>query len=52
MLPGLIDLASELVGGSVIAASDEFFAPTNMQPEQTGQPILDRGGGIAAEAGG
>ena len=27
MLPGLIDLASELVGGSVIAASDEFFAP-------------------------
>jgi len=26
MLPGLIDLASELVGGSVIAASDEFFA--------------------------
>jgi HK97 family phage portal protein len=31
---------------------DEFFAPTNMQPEQTGQPILDRGGGIAAEAGG
>jgi allantoicase len=27
MLPGLIDLASELVGGSVISASDEFFAP-------------------------
>ena len=27
MLPGLIDLASELVGGSVIAASDDFFAP-------------------------
>ncbi len=27
MLPGLIDLASELVGSSVIAASDEFFAP-------------------------
>lgn len=27
MLPSLIDLASELVGGSVIAASDEFFAP-------------------------
>src|SRR6202158_1323053 len=27
MLPGLIDLASELVGGSVIAANDEFFAP-------------------------
>jgi allantoicase len=27
MLPGLIDLASELVGGSVIASSDEFFAP-------------------------
>jgi allantoicase len=27
MLPGLIDLASELVGGSVVAASDDFFAP-------------------------
>ncbi len=27
MLPGLIDLASELVGGTVISASDEFFAP-------------------------
>jgi allantoicase len=27
VLPGLIDLVSELVGGSVIAASDEFFAP-------------------------
>jgi allantoicase len=27
MLPGLIDLASELVGASVLAASDEFFAP-------------------------
>jgi allantoicase len=27
VLPGLIDLASELVGGSVIAVSDEFFAP-------------------------
>jgi allantoicase len=27
MLAGLIDLASELVGGSVISASDEFFAP-------------------------
>ncbi|HEV8039449.1 MAG TPA: allantoicase [Bryobacteraceae bacterium] len=26
MLPGLIDLASELLGGCVIAASDEFFA--------------------------
>jgi allantoicase len=26
MLPGLIDLASESIGGSVIAASDEFFA--------------------------
>jgi HK97 family phage portal protein len=30
----------------------EYFAPTNMQPEQTAQPILDRGGGIAAEAAG
>jgi allantoicase len=27
MLPGLVDLASELLGGSVIAANDEFFAP-------------------------
>ena len=27
MLPGLIDLASEAVGGEVLAASDEFFAP-------------------------
>ena len=27
MLPGLIDLASELVGGGALAASDEFFAP-------------------------
>ena len=27
MLPGLIDLASQLVGGVVLAASDEFFAP-------------------------
>jgi allantoicase len=27
MFPGLIDLASELVGGVAIAASDEFFAP-------------------------
>ena len=27
MLPGLIDLASELVGGKTLAASDEFFAP-------------------------
>ncbi|HYL75001.1 MAG TPA: allantoicase [Bryobacteraceae bacterium] len=27
MLPGLIDLASETVGGAVIAASDDFFAP-------------------------
>ena len=27
MLPGLIDLASELVGGKVLSASDEFFAP-------------------------
>lgn len=26
MLPGLVDLASELLGGSVIAANDEFFA--------------------------
>ena len=26
MLPGLIDLASELVGGAVLEASDEFFA--------------------------
>jgi len=27
MLPGLIDLASELVGGEALWASDEFFAP-------------------------
>jgi allantoicase len=27
MLAGLIDLASELVGGVVLAASDDFFAP-------------------------
>ena len=27
MLPGLIDLASELVGGRALSASDEFFAP-------------------------
>ncbi len=27
MLPGLIDLASELVGGVAMSASDEFFAP-------------------------
>jgi allantoicase len=27
MLPGLIDLASDLVGGAAIAASDDFFAP-------------------------
>jgi len=27
MLPGLIDLASELVGGKALSASDEFFAP-------------------------
>jgi allantoicase len=31
MLPGLIDLASELVGGEAVSASDEFFAPkTNL----------------------
>jgi allantoicase len=27
MLPGLIDLASDLVGGEALSASDEFFAP-------------------------
>jgi allantoicase len=27
MLPGLIDLASEIVGGKALSASDEFFAP-------------------------
>ncbi len=27
MFPGLIDLASELVGGVALAASDDFFAP-------------------------
>jgi len=27
MLPGLIDLASEMVGGKAISSSDEFFAP-------------------------
>src|SRR5579862_3901149 len=27
MLPGLIDLASELVGGKALSASDDFFAP-------------------------
>jgi HK97 family phage portal protein len=28
---------------------DTYLAPANMQPEQTGQPIADRGGGSAAE---
>src|SRR5579864_3623447 len=27
MLPGMIDLASDLVGGKTLSASDEFFAP-------------------------
>ena len=27
MLPGLVDLASDLLGGIAISASDEFFAP-------------------------
>ena len=27
MLPGLIDLASELIGGTALGANDEFFAP-------------------------
>lgn len=29
---------------------DEFLAPLNMMPEQTGQPVADRGGGAAANA--
>ena len=29
MLPGLIDLASELVGGKALSTSDEFFAREN-----------------------
>ncbi len=28
---------------------DEYFAPANMQQEQTGQPIADRGGGDASQ---
>lgn len=32
------------------AGGDEYFAPANLQPEQTGQPIADRGGGDAAAA--
>ncbi len=48
MLPGLIDLASELVGGSVIAASDEFFAPKEnliqaAAPVFVGDKYTDRG---------
>lgn len=31
---------------------EEYFAPTNMQPEQTKQPVGDRGGGIAAAGAG
>lgn len=29
--------------------AETYLAPSNMQPEQTGQPIADRGGGSAAE---
>jgi hypothetical protein len=29
---------------------DEFLRPANMMPEQTGQPIADRGGGAATNA--
>lgn len=30
--------------------AETYLAPSNMQPEQTGRPIADRGGGNAAEA--
>lgn len=30
--------------------ADIYLAPRNLQPEQTGQPVADRGGGDAAEA--
>ena len=30
-------------------AGDEYFAPANMQQEQTAQPVADRGGGNNAE---
>lgn len=30
--------------------AETYLAPSNMQPEQTGRPIADRGGGSAAEA--
>jgi HK97 family phage portal protein len=29
--------------------AETYLAPSNMQPEQTGRPIADRGGGTAAE---
>ena len=29
--------------------AETYLAPSNMQPEQTGRPIADRGGGSAAE---
>lgn len=32
------------------AGGDEFLSPSNMQPEQTGRPVADRGGGDAAAA--
>jgi HK97 family phage portal protein len=31
-------------------AGDEYLTPTNLQPEQTGRPAADRGGGSAAAA--
>jgi HK97 family phage portal protein len=31
-------------------AGDEYLVPTNLQPEQTGRPVADRGGGSAAPA--
>lgn len=30
-------------------AGDEYLAPTNMQPEQAGRPVADRGGGDNAD---
>lgn len=30
-------------------AGDEYLAPNNMQPEQTGRPVADRGGGDNAQ---
>jgi len=48
MFPGLIDLASELIGGVALAASDEFFAPKEnllkaSTPEFLPDKYTDRG---------